>query len=66
MAEDVKKKYDHVIHTLSDLIMATLYKQGKVEEAQRYSLIMKEQYEEEMKEREEARKRCEEELKVYY
>ena len=64
MAETVKDKYDLVIKTLSDIIRATLYKQGKTEEAEEHSKIMKIFYEEEKVNTEETKKRCETELKV--
>ena len=64
MAEKVKDKYGRVIQTMSDLIRATLYKQGLTEEAEKHAQRMRQIYEKEQDEREEARKRAEEELKV--
>lgn len=64
MAEKVKDKYGQVIQTMSDLIRATLYKQGLTEEAKKHAQRMRQIYEKEQDEREEARKRAEEELKV--
>ena len=64
MAEKVKYKYGQVIQTMSDLIRATLYKQGLTEDAEKHARRMRQIYEGEQHEREEARKRAEEELKV--
>ncbi len=65
MAETVRDKYDLVIKTLSDMLRATLYKQGKTQEAEKHSEMMKTFYEEERIEREEVKERCEKELEVH-
>ena len=65
MAETVRDKYDMVIKTLSDMLRATLYKQGKTQEAEKHSQMMKTFYEEERIEREEEKERWKKELEVY-
>ena len=63
LAKNVEGKYNDVIHLLSELNQASLYKQGKTEEANELANMMMEIHSKEEEERTRLKEEAEKQLK---